>query len=46
MSKYYRLKHIKHKKLNFRTLPISYKIIIKKIAHKLLFTYIITLFLQ
>ena len=45
MSKYHMLKiYIKHKKHNFITLPISNKIIIKKIEHKLRFTYIITLF--
>ena len=33
MSKYHMLKiYIKHNKYNFITLPISYKIIIKKIA--------------
>ena len=37
-------RYIKHKKHNFITLPISNKIMIKKMAKKLLFTYIITLF--
>ena len=45
MLKYHMLKtYIKHKKHNFITLPISNKIIIKKMAQKLWFTYIITLF--
>ena len=45
MSKYHMLKtYIKHKKHNFITLPISNKIMIKKMVQKLLFTYIITLF--
>ena len=45
ISKYHMLKtYIKHKKHNFITLPISNKIMNKKMAQKLLFTYIITLF--
>ena len=36
--------YIKHKNRNFITPPISNKIMIKKMAQKLLFTYIITLF--
>ena len=45
MLKYHMLKtYIKHKKNKFITLPISNKIIIKKMAQKLRFTYIITLF--
>ena len=45
MSKYHMLKtYIKHKKHNVITLPISNKIIIKKMAQKLRFTFIITLF--
>ena len=45
MSKYHMLKtYIKRTKFNFITPPISNKIMITKMAQKLLFTYIITLF--